>query len=266
MSYVVGCRERAHKVLMICLKFPPSIGLEGTWCWGTCLCVNTCLVIQDWQPMVSLFWKITSCFFCFVLLKILPLLPPSCTPHWGQCWWSPETQTESLGRVLLVPSHHTQVAKFCSWAASGHMQSLLSSSKKEISIMITCHCTVSLSPNLPPLKFSSTSVFLWMLVLKQWISKWNIIGSEELTQANGTMMATGEFCLCQDCSASVWIINCIISLHALGHDDPSSGALRNNAFVSTSTVKPELWRLDTAPRSKIWHLVLHSEHCICWIT
>lgn len=111
MSYVVGCRERAHKVLMICLKFPPSIGLEGTWCWGTCLCVNTCLVIQDWQPMVSLFWKITSCFFCFVLLKILPLLPPSCTSHWDQCWWSPETQTESLERALLVPSHHTQVAE-----------------------------------------------------------------------------------------------------------------------------------------------------------
>lgn len=111
MSYVVGCRERAHEVLMICLKFPPSIGFKGTWCWGTCLCVNTCLVIQDWQPMVSLFWKITSCFFCFVLLKILPLLPPSCTSHWDQCWWSPETQTESLERALLVPSHHTQVAE-----------------------------------------------------------------------------------------------------------------------------------------------------------
>lgn len=129
-----------------------------------------------------------------------------------------------------------------------------------------CHCTVSLSPNLPPPKFSSRSVFLWMLVLKQWISKWSIIGSEELTQANGTMMATGEFCLCQDFSASAWTMNCIISLHALGHNDPSSGALRNNAFVSTSTVKPELWRLDTAPRNKIWHLVLHSEQCICWIT
>lgn len=75
--------------------------------------------------------------------------------------------SHTVAEVLLTSS-------FWSHAESAQQQ------QKKVSIMITCYCTISLSTNLPPPKFSSTSMFLWMLVLKQWISKRNIVGSEEL--------------------------------------------------------------------------------------